>query len=240
MPIYHNLKTIQVRIPKTGSTSMANALTKLNGSIGIRHTGPNKIHSSIHQIKGIQGFDEFDSYFKFAFVRNPFDWLISNCMYFKGPYGQARRISIEDWILGLERVMESRGGDYFNFNPYSYAFSNSKTASCGHGRCQAIGGRRECNCLSSGQLDYISDGSKILVDYVGKLENIENDWMCVLDKAGIKEAVALPHDNKKEHSKDSYVSMFKDERVVEIVYKLFKNECEMFGYHIDDYPGFKI
>jgi hypothetical protein len=241
MPIYNEIEVLQVRIPKTASTSVNNVLAEANGgSNGIHASGLNKIHNNAYQLRQFLGEDKFDSYFKLSFTRNPFDWFVSHSMYFKeGQYTRWMGISLEEWIFGLERVLDSRDGDYSNYNPFYYAPSKS-TVSCGHGRCQALAGRKECMCIRISQSGYLTIDDRIAMDFVGKLENIEEDWATVAEKIGKGLPLELPHHNKKEHSRGSYLPMFKDDRVVEIVYRLFKKDCDSYGYDISDYPGFKF
>ena len=221
MPIYNDKKVIQIRIPKTASTSMSTAI-RCGGGVGFRAHGSNRIHSTIAEIQTELDRDKFDTYFKFSFVRNPFDWFISNNIYFKhGNYKASRGISLEEWIFGLGRVAESRDGSYSKYNPYInhkihnlfIDNSNSDVVSCGHARCSAIGGGRQCNCLGTSQRGWVLYRDKVAVDFVGKLESLSQDWAFVSDKIGCGVPSILPHDNKREHSKSSYLSNFKDERV---------------------------
>ena len=247
MPIYNDKKVIQIRIPKTASTSMSTALMG-KGGLGFRAHGSNRIHSTIAEIQTELDRSRFDSYFKFSFVRNPFDWFVSNNIYFKaGNYKSSRGISLEEWIFGLGRVMDSRDGDYSGYNPYMsckinnsfISNKNNSAVSCGHARCSAIGGGRQCNCFGINQRSWVLLKDKVAVDFVGKLENLSEDWAFISNKVGCGVPSLLPHNNKKEHSKSSYLSNFKDERVVEVVYNLLKKDCELFGYDVNDYPGFK-
>ena len=239
MPVFSNLDVAQVRIPKTASTSMNNAIGTVNGSIGLRGSGLNKIHNNIFHLKQFLGDERFNSYFKFSFTRNPFDWFVSHSLYFKdGAYTRFMGISLEEWIFGLERVMDARDGDYRNYNPFSYTIDKT-TIHCGHGRCMALVGRKECGCLRIFQADWLTIDGRLALDFIGKLENINDDWATVAKRIGNGVPEELPHENKKEHSKGSYLHMFKDERVVEVVYNLFKKDCDILGYDINDYPGFK-
>ena len=95
MIISHLRKFIFVAIPKTGTHSVRRALRP--------HLGPNDMeqvglfeqralpipelarvghgHISLTQLRPFMKPEDFDSFFKFAFVRNPFDRFISYCAF---------------------------------------------------------------------------------------------------------------------------------------------------------------
>ena len=60
------LKCIFVEVPKTGSTSVRSVIGN-----------PNRPHKSISEIKFMVNKEKFESYFKFGFVRNPWDRVVS-------------------------------------------------------------------------------------------------------------------------------------------------------------------
>jgi len=64
--INHDLKCIFVEVPKTGSTSVSSIIGK-----------PAKPHLTIVKIQNQVTKQQFDEYFKFAFVRNPWDRALS-------------------------------------------------------------------------------------------------------------------------------------------------------------------
>lgn len=64
--INDKLKCIFVEVPKTGSTSVRSIIGN-----------PNRPHKSISEIKFIVNKEKFESYFKFGFVRNPWDRVVS-------------------------------------------------------------------------------------------------------------------------------------------------------------------
>ena len=70
---FEKMKCIFVHIPKTGGVSIGDALFE-NGSPG---------HRDVTRYRKIFG-RKFWSYYKFAFVRNPFTRLISTYEYLKG------------------------------------------------------------------------------------------------------------------------------------------------------------
>ncbi len=95
MIISHRHKFVFVAIPKTGTHSVRQALRQ--------HLGPDDMeqvklfvdkqfpyselarlghgHISLEQVRPFLGEEAFSAYFKFAFVRNPFDRFISYCAF---------------------------------------------------------------------------------------------------------------------------------------------------------------
>lgn len=154
----------------------------------------------------------FDSYFTFAFVRNPYKRLLSFYKYL----GYASVISLDGFINKVvPEMLETK--DFF-FLP---------------------------------QYDYLYEQEKLLVDFVGKLENIEQDIQTIYSRAGIKN-VELPHVNRSGKGQKrglaavirdlSLLPYFRPANLVrktdislsseqkQKVYQLYKNDFKLFGY----------
>lgn len=100
MLINHEYKFIFIHIYKVAGTSLLNAfanqtyspfvpweirpaLTRLSRKMHWPFSFPIDIHASALQARQYLGNDIFSSYFKFAFVRNPWDWQVSLYEYAK-------------------------------------------------------------------------------------------------------------------------------------------------------------
>lgn len=99
----------------------------------------------------------FDTYFKFAFVRNPIDRLYSTYKYKRF----IDYLSFDDFIkLKLENFINSETESFF-FKP---------------------------------QYEYLYGNKQLLVDFVGKLENLDKDFEYILKKLNTN--LRLKHYNK--------------------------------------------
>ena len=89
------------------------------------------------------------------------------------------------------------------------------------------------------QHDYLCDSKgKILVDFVGRFENLQDDFDKVCDKIGMPRT-KLPHTNTTKYIKKSgggweldnkHYTEYYDEMTKDIVAKQFKRDIQYFGY----------
>jgi len=185
MIISHKYKFITIDIPKTGTTSINVALNdvlgvndftvKMSQDIGMRH-------ATYEQC--MKKFSGFENYFVFAFVRNPWDRLLSFYLFKK--HNAANKIpqdmSFKDFLsLNLS---EDFPGQYF-------------------------------------YIDGFHDFS-----FVGRFENLQQDFNAVCDKIGIPQQ-QLPHKNKTNHK--HYTEHY-DNETRAIVAEKYAKDIESFGY----------
>ena len=82
MIISHKHKIVFVHVPRTGGTSVEYALDPFLGDEDLRAFGMKEFehlkHLSATEIRDQFGSSLWNDYFTFAFVRNPWDWLVSN------------------------------------------------------------------------------------------------------------------------------------------------------------------
>ena len=139
--------------------------------------------------------------FKFAFVRNPFDRLVSLFSYLKKlplPEVPATMTFDEFCAKITERPFDPVG--LYNFK-----------------------GLSQCNP----QVDWLFDErGNLLVDFVGKYENLDEDFAEVCHRIGIP-APNMPHENKSQHA--PYQNYY-NERTRAAVANFYRRDLETFGY----------
>jgi hypothetical protein len=208
MVISHSHRFIFIHIYKVAGTSIANALypyawkpnpmVRLIESLGIKlpHSlvrDPFSRHISALQLRNGLPSVTFDDFFKFAFVRNPWDWQVSLFHYArsKKSHHQHRKINalrdFEDYIQW--RVTEDR----------------------------------------KLQKDFVCDESgELLVDFVGKYENLESDFQKICNTLEIDGT--LPHLNRSIHR--DYKSYY-TEKSVRLIEEHFEEDIDFFQYRFE-------
>tara|TARA_R100000008_G_scaffold86400_1_gene79331 strand:+ start:3592 stop:4269 length:678 start_codon:yes stop_codon:yes gene_type:complete len=219
-------KIIFVHIPKCGGTSIEDTLffdkkteknlfgiatqeqrkkfrrgTLLRTNAGLQHM----LASDILLEAGSELFNEC---FKFSFSRNPFDRVISHFFWARGQkkYQNMLNLSIDDFSFKNYLLnMDPRRSNMAN-NPFPHSHF-----------------RNQC--------DFILDNAdNLLLDFVGKLENFQEDLKTVCDKIGIP-AQELLHKNKSQHK---HYTEYYDDETREIVAEKYAKDIEYFGYEFGD------
>jgi hypothetical protein len=194
-------KVVFVHIQKTGGLTVDRLLNERIPDlrrIGARH-GFARL--------GMDEQDDWDDYFKFAFVRNPWDRLVSwYSMVTTMPkdgnelwwYVHENSTTFEEFIYNCTDEVEIKSGVH-----YSFAYN---------------------------QLDYVTDDhGNLLVDFIGRLENFDKDLREVFRRLGY-ELETVPHRNRSGHQ---HYSTFYTPDTELIVRERFKRDIEYFGYEFE-------
>lgn len=167
-------------------------LTKLDISVPLFH-GPLsrlKKHTGAQKIIEEMGRDRFDSYFSFAFCRNPWDWQVSQYTY----------------MLSKEEHFQHKMITGFNgFDEY-------------------IEWRCKHEVILQKDFVYSAD-DELLVDFVGRYENLENDFNQICKKIGVEAALPKLNISNNKNYRDFYT-----EKTRELVREAFKEDIQLFQY----------
>jgi len=161
-------------------------------------------HFKGFEIKNIleRNNDSIDNYFTFAFTRNPWDRLLS--LYFYCHKGSE--------MFGMKKRRFNGSFEDFCRMAYSEQYFRNYAIYPLH---------------YIPQVRFI-DGAKI--DFVGKFENLQEDFNTVCDKIRIPQK-KLPHKNKSGHK--HYTEYYNDETRA-IVAEKYAKDIERFGYEFGE------
>jgi hypothetical protein len=199
--IDHERRFIFVHVQKTGGTSISAAL-------GHSEQSATK-HFSACELHALCGAEVWISYFKFAFVRNPWERLVS-------------------WWAMIDRLRPKyREGALFN-RFQSSVLARARTFeefldNCGDEIVDDDGRK----CIYRNQIDYVCDGSgALMVDFVGRFETLSRDFDVIARKL-VGKSIALPHVNMSEHL--DYVDYYNPASKKKVERK-YERDIEAWGY----------
>jgi hypothetical protein len=192
-------KCIFVHIPKCAGVSICRSLF---GNI-VGH------HLSIAEYRRIFSREEFSTYFKFAFVRNPWDRLV-DAYYFLKAGG---------WNERNKKWSERNLSAYENFSSFVKMWVNPvNVKKYPHFRPQ-----RDFICIEG-------DNTPI-VDFIGYFERLDQDFTYVSDRIGM--SAELMHLNKTPSRGEDY-KIYYDSEMIEIVSDTYRDDIKILGYNFDN------
>lgn len=215
MIIDNNRKFVFIAVAKTGSTSITRRLGIFKDPI------PKYYHMHLKDI-----VDRYDvkSYYKFAFVRNPYDRLVSLYYDLKQSKGHLR------WSYPILK--------YKNFHDFVLNLPESPCLNFIHLRPQ---------------FEYLQINGEVNIDFIGRFENLIEDFKIIEKKLSLNHE-QLPHYRKRETSLNNNfqsalhakiikfikIKMLKKnpenwedeytESTKNIVKMIYKKDFEVFGY----------
>jgi chondroitin 4-sulfotransferase 11 len=214
-------KFIFIHIQKTGGVSISNLLRRYSPT-----TTPGRGLRHISARRALKQVENPDDYFKFAFVRNPWDRLVS----WYTMIDEARKGVADGTAEPMTRRLIKKN------NLFKYVLR------CGPTFDEFVINCTEKQWMGNGyysftfnQLRYLTDkNGEVLVDFIGRFENLAQDISHVFDKLGLEASqLEIPHENRSAHS--HYSEMYTPE-TREIVRKRFRRDIEFFGYEFETAP----
>ena len=175
----HNF--IFVHIPKCAGKSICRAFEEANIELEFKGRAPLLYkeeycikemwlnHLSAHAIKCLLSSNDFETFFKFSIVRNPWDLLVSYYFYHKKEYERSPQFRL-DWPGIAQR---------FDSSPTFDAWLHS-------------------GIYVQPQLSFLTDESGVLlVDFIGRFESLQEDFHHICSTLKLK--LKLPHLNSTDH-----------------------------------------
>jgi hypothetical protein len=183
------------KVARTGGTSMLKGV--------LEKETPDILHKTTAQQKlfGQLSEEEFKSYYKFTFTRNPWDRAVSLYFIFKSEVGG----SFDDFVhKTMSRLV-------------------SPMDKSSYGDLTRLDKNLHRHCLPQHLAFW--DGQKNYVDFIGRFEHIEDDWGQVKKAIGLNGKV--PHMSKTSHR--DYRTYY-DDNTKSIVEKIYQQDIELLGY----------
>ena len=213
MLISHKHQFVFIHVPKTAGTSLRSALEpycdkpdeilfnrmlstvgiNVNWFVGAIHWRQGRKHTAAAQVKVMLPESVFNEYFKFAFVRNPWDLMVSYYHFIKSDENHKRTTKI------------NKISDFHHYLLYEI----------------------KRNKFSQSMFLTDKNGS-LLVDYVGRFENLINDYETICSRIGIP--TDLPHNKKSTHL--DYRNYYNDE-TAQLVSDHWAEDIHRFNYSFD-------
>jgi hypothetical protein len=218
-------KFIYFVVQKVACSSIKTALLPLfdistNGYETVRKDGTTglRIHKvfdgsdyQIHKkqlLAGLKG--PYEAYFKFAFVRNPWDRLVSCYCEKLGPNGPGMRLPADNGVELYPGMPFAEFVEAVHTIPDSQAnvhFQSQYKVICGPGSDRPI-----------------------LVDFVGRFENLKADFDVVAKRIGGSQNLELPHILRSRRRKSRPYTDFYDHRLRDLARERYQDDIEIFGY----------
>jgi len=197
-------KIIYVHVPKTAGKSTLANLIKENMSVS------NLFHC------GIIEYRDYKTIPSFAFVRNPWDRLISLFFFFEGG--------------GLYPGSSPHPNDLRIFQTYIKAYNGDFGKFV---RCEIAKGKITSERMFCPQSELLCDGNNnIAVDLIGKYEYFYKHLKTICEKFNI----SLSASSKINVSRHKHYAEYYDSETKKIVKNAYLSDVEMFGYEYNKLP----
>lgn len=164
-------------------------------------------HTTLSQFQDSMAFEDFISYFKFTIIRNPWDRILSAFLFLKkGGINQMDKIWSDNNLANFD-----------SFENFVLNWVNKENI------------KSYTHFIP--QHHYICfDLDKTYIDFVGLFENLEDDFIYISKKLGIKTNLKKLNVNKK---KLNYMDYY-NPKTIEIVSDVYREDIDLFGYVFDN------
>jgi len=170
-------------------------------------------HSSAAEILNTIGEETFSSYFKFGFVRNPF----------------YRTVSFYTWIKQMHITCPAERRSAMMEWPISQALTESGSFS-EFIRHPGFHEERAMHQLLTDE----TENHTLLVDFVGKVENLNADLQIICERIGIPHVEDTPRKNISNEDPIKLGDYYANVEDLEFIHELYLRDFKFFGYSLDE------
>lgn len=196
MLICHKYRLIYIYIPKNACTTLKHLFYELeNGQKFISKSPQDIHHHKIFEIINHQDFNNYLNYFKFIFLRNPYDRFLS---FYKN------------------KIKNLKNPNFFrNFSKYGFHENMTQKETI-----ELIRQIPDKYCEQHFKPQYRFFKPKM--NFIGKVENLENDWRKISLIQGLPE-VTINHYNQT-------TSDILDENIKDLIYEKYRKDFLLGNY----------
>jgi hypothetical protein len=185
------------------------------------------IHASYREWK--EGKEDVGDYFTFSFVRNPWDWMVSQYVFLKKIYLRRLRRERQGKPAVKAFFIERRGGFIKKLNQFGLDFLDFRLDSESLTFEKYVEAYFANDPFDKTQSSFLKDESgEIAVDFIGKFETLQDDWSEVANKIGLN-PVNLEQTNASR-GRGRYQDYYKSEEIKKIVSDGLAEDIGQFGY----------
>lgn len=205
-------KVIFIHFVKTAGSSIEDYFgvgdgyreTQFNFKNGKQKTVREQHHFSSKQYIQANGIDVWNECFKFSFVRNPWDWFVSHFFHDIKVYWDNEKVG-RPQKYRRNFIIKECNSDFKTYVEKGMEKPEWFKFQCMKEYCKGV-------------------------DFIGRFENLQNDFDIVCDKIGSPRK-KLNH--LKKPKPRLHYSHFYDEKCIEHVYNLMKTDIDFFDYKFE-------
>jgi chondroitin 4-sulfotransferase 11 len=164
---------------------------------------------------------EFHEHFKFAFVRNPWDRLVS-C--YTNKIMDAKESEFGE--PPFRHVPSEKGSRLYRGMPFAEFVETV---------CEIPDDESNMHFVSQYRVVCgPGEDRRIMADFVGRFENLAADFAVVAERIGDGKRLELPHKLRSESRKSRPYTEFYDDGLRDLVYERYRDDVEIFDYSFGD------
>lgn len=193
---YDEYRCIFVHVPRTGGFATAKSLF---GNVGGSHI-------PVATYRAIFDDHEFESYFKFTIVRNPWDRLVSAYRFLMDGGGQVEH----------DLQMQAKIQPYKDFGDFVRSWLFPSALEDG------------IHFLPQHVLISLDDGT-VPLDYMARFETLHDDFGNIARRLGVQASLQHLNASRRTHYRDYY-----DQETIEMVAALYRKDIELLDYDFEN------